>query len=310
MDDHGHALIDIVNILLVDGPLDPVGPGLHDLDEGVVGAAVVGAAVLIRLDALDDAVDLAVDRGVLDVVLQLVDFLLLAGDVVLPLLLLQLLLLDLDGVVGLFAGLGLLLLLFELGDGGVHALQLDLQPLQVDLRLGQVILVLLHVVNEERRALLHLVAHLDVDLGHLALAVLLHGPGLLGLDDAGEPVQDAKAGTAARQNGHLGDIDDVPAFGAGAAAEALPGKVAASGQQGHHDEGCDCFHHTRFLLFLHSKLLLGGRGNDRLSLLSSIRRPYLSNETRAPPPASPHGRSRPDRAKVMPAVPTLYYTPF
>ena len=212
--DHGLSFGDIIDILLVDGSLDPEVACLHDHDEAVLGlvaavAAVIRLGAAVFIDALNNAFHVAGDCGMGYIVPDPVKFQFFALDIVLLLLEVELLLLDLDCIVGLVSAGGRLFLFLQLLNGGLYAVQFVLLSLQFDLALGQVFFILGIVIGKKRGSFLDFIACLHEDLLNFGIVPLVERLCLLGLYRACVSVENTVGGILAGQGGHRRNIGHV-----------------------------------------------------------------------------------------------------
>ena len=176
------------------------------------------------------------------IVTDLVQFQFFALNIIFLLLEVELLFLDLNGIVGLVGAGSRLFFLLQLGNGGLYAFQLIFLSLEFDLSLGQILFVFGIVIGKERCPDLYLIACLDQDLLDHSILSLVEGLGLLGFHRAGISVENAVGGILAgqgRYRSHIGHILSV----------AAPGTVSSPEiqyrcqhcDQDHNDGSCQFF---------------------------------------------------------------------
>ena len=244
------ALVQGADVQLGHGALHAELPGGQHADKGLGLAVGVGGGGLV--DLFHHALHLAVDLGVLQGFLQLVDFLLLGLGVVFLGFNLQLYRLDLHGVGVLLILAGLLFLFFQIillvlqgGDGVGDALQIQLGLVQAHLHL-------LGVIAEQGVPRGHLVALGDVDFRHSLGVVLFDFVGGLGLYHAGEP-----GGVAGVDAGDVRHRLHIDRRGTGRAPQVpQPEKPQAKGGRGHHQYARKGYPQGLFRCMFHGKMLL------------------------------------------------------
>ena len=207
VDQHVGVHVKLADILFVDRPLDPVIADLHDRDEIIAVTVVIGTASIV--DLLDDAADPALDFCIVNIAFQLFDLCLFDLNVQFLVLEREILLLDLNCIIGLFRRRCAPLLLLQLRNGFLCALVLIMQPFQINFSLLQILFILVRTIGKENVALLYLVAFRHMDFVDIHFTVLGHGPGPLRFHNAGKAVDHAKRRVLSGQVGNRLHISDV-----------------------------------------------------------------------------------------------------